>query len=180
MTPIKVQEQRFFEGAKHRSTLPMGYNLYRRVNNEQGYTGKLDRERSLLFPLYLTSFCLWDSLQYNQWYEAEQIIVLSASSKTSIGLGYALQGDQNAPTSIGITSKRNIETVEKLGIWDKTFTYEGLVGINPNLPTVIVDMSGNNEVMAKLHQHLGNKMHFTLKVGLTHWTKTNPEDWIIN
>ena len=180
MTPIKVQEQRFFEGAKHRSTLPMGYNLYRRVNNEQGYTGKLDRERSLLFPLYLTSFCLWDSLQYHQWYEAKQIIVLSASSKTSIGLGYALQGDQNAPSSIGITSKRNIEMLEKLGIWDKTCTYEALAGINPNLPTVIVDMSGNNEVMSKLHQYLGDKMHFTLKVGLTHWAKTDPEDGIIN
>ena len=110
---------------------------------------------------------------------AKQIVVLSASSKTSIGLGYALQGDQNAPSSIGITSKRNIETVEKLGIWDKTCTYEALDNIDPTIPTVIVDMS-DNEVLAKLHQHLGDKMHFTLKVGLTHWAKTNPKDGIIN
>jgi hypothetical protein len=41
-------------------------------------------------------------------------------------------------------------------------------------------MSGNNEVMSKLHQYLGDKMHFTLKVGLTHWAKTDPEDGIIN
>jgi len=86
MTPIKVQEQRFFEGSAHRASLPMGYNLYRRVNNEPDYTKALDRERSLLFPLYLTSFCLWDNLQDNHWYEAKQVVVLSASSKTSIGL----------------------------------------------------------------------------------------------
>ena len=35
MNPIKVQEQRFFEGAEHRSTLPMGYNLYRRKQRTQ-------------------------------------------------------------------------------------------------------------------------------------------------
>lgn len=180
MTPTKVQEQRFFEGTAHRASLPMGYNLYRRVNNEPGYSKALDRERSLLFPLYLTSFCLWDSLQDKDWHGAKQVVVLSASSKTSIGLGYALQGDQNAPTSIGVTSARNLATLEKLGIWDKVSTYDNLEEIDPAIPTVIVDMSGNNEVLAKLHQHLGDNMHFTLKVGLTHWAKTNPKDGIIN
>lgn len=180
MTPTKVQEQRFFEGTAHRASLPMGYNLYRRVNNEPGYSKALDRQRSLLFPLYLTSFCLWDSLQDKDWHGAKQVVVLSASSKTSIGLGYALQGDQNAPTSIGVTSARNLATLEKLGIWDKVSTYDNLERIDPTIPTVIVDMSGNNEVLAKLHQHLGDNMHFTLKVGLTHWAKTNPKDGIIN
>lgn len=180
MKPVKVQEQRFFEGSAHRATLPMGYNLYRRVNNESGYTKALDRERSLLFPLYLTSFCLWDSLQDNNWHEAEQVIVLSASSKTSIGLGYALQNDKNAPKSIGVTSSRNSETVQQFEIWDSVHTYDKLEEIDSSIPTVIVDMSGNNEVLAKLHQHLGDNMHFTLKVGLTHWSKTTPADGIIN
>ena len=85
----------------------------------------LDRERSLLFPLYLTSFCLWDSLQDNQWHEAEQIVVLSASSKTSIGLGYALQ-EIKMPYFHWGHIKRNLETVKKLSIWDKTCTYEAL------------------------------------------------------
>jgi len=180
MTPIKVQEQRFFEGSAHRASLPMGYNLYRRVNNEPDYTKALDRERSLLFPLYLTSFCLWDNLQDNHWYEAKQVVVLSASSKTSIGLGYALQADENAPTSIGVTSTRNTATVKALDIWDKVADYDQLEGIDFSQPTVIVDMSGNNEVLGKLHELLGDKMKFTLKVGLTHWSKTNPTEGIIN
>ncbi|MGB1448256.1 MAG: DUF2855 family protein [Flavobacteriaceae bacterium] len=180
MTPTKVQEQRFFEGAAHRSSLPMGYNLYRRVHNEVGYSKALDRERSLLFPLYLTSFCLWDSLQDKAWHGAKQIIVLSASSKTSIGLGYALQEDGDAPKSIGITAKRNHATVTALGIWDSVMTYDDLTQLDTAVPTVIVDMSGNNEVLAALHQLLGDNMCFTLKVGLTHWAKTNPKDGIIN
>ena len=34
------------------------------------------------------------------------------------------------------------------------------------MPTVIVDMSGNNGVLVDLHKALGNRMKFTLKVGL--------------
>lgn len=180
MNPIKIQEQRFFEGAKHRSTLPMGYNLYRRVNNEPGYNKKFDNDRALLFPLYLTSYCIWDSLQDKLWHQAEQIVVLSASSKTSIGLGYALKGDHNAPKSIGVTSQRNLELVGKMGVWDKLITYEDVGNIDPSVPTLIVDMSGNNVVMEQLHQQLGEQMKFTLKVGLTHWTKANPNTGTIN
>lgn len=180
MKPIKVQDERFFEGSAHRATLPMGYNLYRRVLNETGYNKAFDKERALLFPLYLTSFCLWDSLQENNWHGAEQIIVLSASSKTSIGLGYALEADPKAPKSIGLTSQRNEETVKKLSLWDDVLNYTKLNQIDHDIPTVIVDMSGNNELLAELHQLLGDKMQFTLKVGLTHWAKTNPKDGIIN
>jgi len=180
MKPVKVQDQRFFDGSSHRATLPMGYNLYRRVLNEPGYTKEFDRERALLFPLYLTSFCLWDNLQENNWYGAEQILVLSASSKTSIGLAYALQEDQNTPKTIGITSERNLASVQKRSLWDNVVSYDNLNLVDTTIPTVIVDMSGNNEVLAELHRLLGDKMQFTLKVGLTHWAKTNPNDGIIN
>lgn len=174
MNPIKVQEARFFEGAKHRSSLPMGYNLYRRVNNEPNYNKAFDNDRALLFPLYLTSFCLWDSLQEQSWFGAKQVLVLSASSKTSIGLGYALQRDSEAPKSVGMTSKRNVETVNHLEVWDEVLAYDDIQQLNANVPTVIVDMSGNNQVLVALHEHFGEQMMFTLKVGLTHWEKANP------
>ncbi len=119
-------------------------------------------------------------MQDKAWHGAEQVIVLSASSKTSIGLGYALQQDGDAPKSIGITSKRNRTTVNDLGIWDSVMTYDDLTQLDTAIPTVIVDMSGNNEVLAALHQLLGDNMCFTLKVGLTHWAKTKPNDGIIN
>lgn len=173
MAPINIHSKRFFDGASHRSSLPMGYNLYRRVYAEPDYSKEFDRERAILFPLYLTSFCLWDNLQQHQWYGAEQILVLSASSKTSIGLGYALQDDPEAPTAIGITSDRHLKTVKDLSIWDRVEKYTALENINYKRPTVIVDMSGNAVVLNELYQLLGEQMKFTLKVGLTHWSKAN-------
>ncbi len=174
MKPIKVSDKRFIDGAEHRSKLPAGYNLYRRVNNEKGYNPAADRERMLLYPLHLTSFCLWDSLQEADWHGAKQVVIMSASSKTSTGLGYALQADEQAPPTIGITSSRNLDMVKGLNLYDQVLTYEEATNIDASLPTVIVDMSGNSKVLLQLHQHLGDNMRFTSNVGLTHWTNASP------
>ena len=175
MQPIKVSEKRFVDGAAHRSKLPQGYNLYRRVKAEPGYTRALDKERSLLFPLYLTSFCLWDALQDNDWYGGEQVLILSASSKTSIGLAYALKADENAPHVIGITSQRNLTTVNERALYDSTLTYDAVTQVDNSIPTVIVDLSGNNNVLLALHQHLADNMKFTINVGITHWKDAQPQ-----
>lgn len=180
MKPVGINERRFIDGATHRGKLPVGYNLYQRVNNDKKYRSDFDRERMLLFPLHLTSFCLWDSLKEKDWYEAEQIIILSASSKTSTGLGYALQADENAPKVIGVTSSRNVDLVKKLNIYDTCLTYQEVTNIDASTPTVIVDMSGNNDILAALHILLGDQMKFTSKVGLTHWAKTKPQEGIIS
>lgn len=149
------------------------------MQQEQGYDPAFDQERMLLYPLHLTSFCLWDYLADKNWYEAKQIIILSASSKTSTGLGYALKADEQAPTVIGITSQRNLEMVEQLSLYDHCLTYDTLENMDTSLPTVIVDMAGNAKVMAALHSALGDQMAFTINVGLTHWTDAMPQAGII-
>ena len=179
MTPVGITERRFIDGAAHRSELPKGYNMYQRVLNEQHYNPAFDWERMLLFPLLLTSFCLWDALKEANWHGAKQVVILSASSKTSIGLGYALQEDTASPTVIGITSDRNLAKVESLGLYDQCLSYDMITGIDANIPTIIVDMSGNTKVLAALHTHLGDHMKFTYKVGITHWTNAKPQEGII-
>ncbi|MBU3006149.1 DUF2855 family protein [Paraglaciecola arctica] len=169
MTPTAVSEYRWIDGAEHRAPLPSGYNAYRRVLAEPNYNKAMDDFRMLLFPLHITSYCLYDNLQDRNWFGAEQVVVISASSKTSIGLGYALADDENAPSSIGMTSDRNLDMVTKLGIYDSTVTYDNLTSIDPSKPTVIVDMSGNGEVLGRLHKHLGANMKFCSNVGFTHW-----------
>lgn len=174
-----ITAKRFIDVTEHRSTLPPTYNLYRRVLSEPNYDQKLDRDRALFYPLYITSFCLWDSLQENSWFGAEQIIILSASSKTSIGLAYGLHSDDTAPKTIGITSERNRDAVVKLGLYTEVYTYEQLADVDRKTPSVIVDMSGNNAVLVDLHKRLGDLMKFTFKVGLTHWKESNPNEGII-
>ena len=179
MKPVKVSDRQLVDGAEHRQKLPRGYNVYSRVNAEKGYSSKMDNARALLSPLFLTSFCLWDSLVDNDWHDAKQVLVLSASSKTCIGLGYALHADKNSPNVIGVTSKRNVEMVEGLKLYDETISYDDILNIDKNIPTVIVDMSGNAKILVALHQHLGDNMKFTSNVGLTHWSNARPQKGII-
>lgn len=175
MKPVAITDARFIDGAEHRQELPGGYNLYRRLSGEKGYNPAFDKARMLLWPLYLTGFCIWDQFQEKNWFDAKQIIVMSASSKTSIGLAYALRADENAPKVIGMTSPRNLEMVKGLGLYDEAITYDDVKELDAGTATVIVDMSGNNKVLAKLHTYLGDNMKFTSNVGITHWDNALPQ-----
>lgn len=169
MKPDGISPAHFFDGATHRAELPRGYNIYRRVAVEPGYDKAHDNLRMLLFPLYITSFVLWDQLKENDWYGAEQIILTSASSKTSIGLAYALYDDSDAPAVVGLTSDGNIGFVRDLGIYDRQVSYEKIADDIAAKRTVIVDMAGNGTVLGNLHKHLGDAMIKTINVGMTHW-----------
>lgn len=169
MMPTRVTDQRIIDGAAHRAKLPPAYNSYSRVNAEPGYDRGMDNLRMLLWPLHITSFCLWDALQDKNWYGAQQVVIVSASSKTSIGLAYALDDDATAPPAIAMTSKRNLDFVKKLKLYEQSVTYERLDDIDATIPTVIVDMSGNREVLGRLHTRLGDNMKRCINVGLTHW-----------
>ncbi len=175
MTPTKVSPLRFTEGAAHRSKLPGTYNSYRRVSAEPGYDRATDSERMLLRPLFVTSYCLWDSLHDKDWYGAQQIVILSASSKTSIGLSYALQEDPDAPPVTGLTSSRHVDFVNTLRTYDVGLAYDALSSIDSHLPTLVVDLSGNSEILGSLHAHLGDNLAMCVTVGITHWQKTGKQ-----
>jgi len=179
ITPTRVTDQRIIDGAPHRAKLPPAYNSYSRVNAEAGYDPSMDDLRMLLWPLHITSFCLWDALQEKNWYGARQVVIVSASSKTSIGLAYALDDDTSAPAAIAVTSKRNLEFVKKLELYEQSVTYETLSDIDATIPTVIVDMSGNREVLGRLHANLGDNMKRCINVGLTHWDDKKAGDGLI-
>lgn len=179
MRPVSVSGRSLVDGAPHRAKLPPGYNLYRRVRSEPGYDETMDNERMLLWPLYITSFCIWDSLQENAWYEAQQLVIVSASSKTSIGLAYALAVDSSAPPVLAITSIRHLHFVTGLGLYGQALHYDALTDIDAGVPTTIIDMSGNTQVLGRLHTHLGVNMKRCINVGLTHWDEAGKSDGII-
>lgn len=172
MQPTKISTQRLMDGSAHRAKLPPGYNAYSRVLQEPHYDPAKEPERMLLWPLHITSFCLWDALKHKDWRGAQQIIILSASSKTSAGLGYALFKDTDAPATIAVTSERNTGLVKRLEIYDSVVDYQQLSSINNDIPSVIVDMSGNSSVLKELAEHLGDNLNYCINVGLTHWDET--------
>ncbi|WP_419907540.1 DUF2855 family protein [Hoeflea sp.] len=169
MKPQKVSETRLFDGAGHRAELPPVYNAYGRVHGQADYEPDYDDARMVLYPLYATSFCLHDFFTDNSWFGAEQVIVVSASSKTAIGVAYALADDPGAPESVGMTSPRNLDAVKALGLYDTVLTYDEIASVDASRPTAIIDMSGSGAVLSKLHAHLGDNMRYCSNVGVTHW-----------
>jgi len=164
----RVSDRRIVDGAAHRSALPAPYNLYRRVEAETTYDRAMDDITMLLLPLHLTSFCLWDALVDADWYDANRVIILSASSKTSLGLAFALQKDENSPKVVGVTSSHNKEKVIAMNMYDQVLTYEDISSLD-KISSVIVDMSGSLKVLHQINDLLGDELKYCINVGLTHW-----------
>ncbi|MFT7321664.1 DUF2855 family protein, partial [Congregibacter sp.] len=172
MLPVNTEEKSLFDGTEHRQSLPPLYNRYQRVTN----SGSVESEhlQALLGPLYNTAYCLWDQLQDNDYYGAQQVLLLSASSKTSIGLANALADDDNAPSILGLTSAANLDFVKGLGYYDDALDYGALNDV-PQIPTVIVDMAGNATTAQALRDHLGDNLTYFISVGLTHWDQADTQ-----
>ena len=169
MAPAKVSETRLLDGAAHRAGLPPVYNSYARVKGEGHYDNEMDDDRMVLFPLYTTSYCLYDFMKDNSWFGARQVIIVSASSKTAIGTAYAISADPGAPRLVGLTSPRNRSAVEKLKLYADVLTYDKIDKVDASTPAVIIDMSGDGDVLGRLHKRLGDNMKYTSNVGVTHY-----------
>jgi hypothetical protein len=171
--PVNVKEAALYDGSEHRSKLPPLYNRYLRVPKAADEAGRqMEIAQALLGPLYGTSFCLFDQLRNNAWYGAEQIIIISASSKTSLGLAYGLADTDNAPAIIGLTSAGNVDFVNGLGIYDEAIAYADVASLS-QCPTVVVDMAGNSALAASLEAQLGDELNYYISVGLTHWDQNS-------
>ncbi len=169
LSPIKVSNQSFFDGKDHRKELPAVYNNYLRLSGEEGYDKSMDNIRALLFPLHITAFCLCDSLEEDSYLGASQVIIISASSKTGIGLAQGLVEKDRTPKIVGLTSKNNVDFVLSLGCYEEVISYDDLDKIDRNLGSVMVDMAGNQAVLEALHKSLGPNILKCLTVGMTHW-----------
>ena len=177
LSPVKISDHSFSDGKEHRKELPPVYNNYLRLNGESNYDPSMDPIRALLFPLHITAFCLCDSLEEDQYLGASQILIVSASSKTAIGLAQGLADSKSSPKVVGLTSVTNSKFVEDLGCYDEVISYDQLNKIDYSQGAVIVDMAGNREILGTLHGKLEGNMLKCLTVGMTHWdNETTAED----
>ena len=137
----------------------------------------MDSIRVLLFPLHITAFCLCDALKDETYHGTDQVIIISASSKTAIGLAQGLTDEKDSPKILGLTSTKNSDFVKSLGCYDEVVTYDELEKVDSNIRSVMVDMAGNREILGSLHKALGDNLLKCLTVGMTHWdNETTAED----
>jgi Protein of unknown function (DUF2855) len=170
LMPGDVAEGFFIDASPHRAELPALYNQYLRTQGEPDYLKSLEDERCLLFPLFVTSFVLYDYLIDNDFFGAEQIVIGSVSSKTGFGLAHLLKNDPALDKKIvGMTSPGSVSFVESLKCCDQIVTYGSEDAIDTSLPAAWVDMSGDGPLTGKLHHLLGDNMVESCIVGATHW-----------
>jgi len=169
----KVSEGGFMDVVEHRQNLPPLYNQYSKVVSGSE-DAALEDERMILYPLFATGFVLQDFLDDHDYFDADTIIVGSASSKTGIGLGQMLNRySKGKVKALGLTSKRNKEFVENLGCYDSVVTYDEINSIPTDKRYAYIDMSGDSGVMSDLHHHLKDQLQCTFVVGATHWDKSD-------
>lgn len=170
VTPGRADPRTFVDVSAHRAGLPRAYNQYQRVDADPSHDRSFDDHRMLLFPLFFTSFLIDDFLEDNGFFDAEAVVVSSASSKTAIGT--AFQVHQRAGIEVvGLTSARNAGFVEGLGVYDRVVLYDdvGASGSPGASRAAYVDIAGDAGVRAAVHGAYGDRLAHSMMVGATHW-----------
>jgi NADPH:quinone reductase-like Zn-dependent oxidoreductase len=169
--PGKVTAANISDGVAHRADIAAVYNQYSPVQNDAMYSADHEDQTMLMRGLFMTSFLCDDFLGDNDHYGAKSVLITSASSKTSIALGFLLTRAGSAK-AVGLTAQRNLEFVKSLGCYDDVISYDEVKTLAADQPAVMVDMAGNAEVRSALHHHFGDNLKYSCNVGATHWDAT--------
>ena len=167
VTPGDVGEAGFVDASSHRENLPSAYHRYLATGPDRFHRPDTEDLQMLLRPLFFTSFLIDDELDEGGLAGRGPILVSSASSKTAIAAAFLLARREET-SLVGLTSPRNVEFVEGLGIYDRTVAYDAIESLEPE-PTVYVDVAGDGEVRRAVHSRFGDDLAASMAVGVTHW-----------
>jgi NADPH:quinone reductase-like Zn-dependent oxidoreductase len=164
--PDRPSPTDFVDASPHRAELPAAYNRYVRTAGDDKYTEDSEDQQMLLWPLYFTSALIDDFIDDKDFFGAKSVLIASASSRTASALAWLLSKRGGADL-IGLTSPRNVEFVESLGVYDRVVPYEEIESL-PKEPTMYVDMAGDAKVRSAVHGHLEDELKADSVVGMTH------------
>jgi hypothetical protein len=163
-----VSKRGLRDAAPHRQVAAPVYNAYSRVSGDPAFAGLHGDYQALLRPLFMLSFLVDDLLAENEFFGAGSVILSSASSKTAFGLAHLLHTQRQPIRVIGLTSPANVDFVRSLGCYNEVVTYDAVSSMAADQPAAFVDMAGSAKLRGDLHRHLGNRLVYSSRVGLTH------------
>lgn len=168
MKPVKMSPMGFQDGAAHRVELHSVYNSYTITKNDPSFAPALDDIQPILRPLFTTSFLIDDLFGEENFFGAEQVILISASSKTALGTAFCLK-ERGGVKVTGLTSSGNKAFVEQTGFYDDVATYDAIDTLDGSVKTGIIDMAGNGTVTGALYETFGDNIVYNCMVGKSHW-----------
>ena len=85
------------------------------------------------------------------FFDSDQIILTSASSKTALSLAFLLKKNKvlDQKKVIGITSKNNINFLLNIGFYDKVISYDSLESERNKSKVIVIDFAGNSDYLKK-------------------------------
>ena len=158
----------FMDRAEHRAKHASAYRSFNLVDNDPAYDPATEGQYLIARGLFITSFLVDDFLGGNDLFGATDVIVTSASSRTSIALAHRLRA-RGGVGVVGLTSSRNMEFVLSLGLYDTVLAYDQVDQLDATVTYAMVDMAGNADVLSRVHHHLGDRLAYSCRVGATHW-----------
>ena len=167
VTPAQAGADGFVDGSPHRAALPSAYQRYLATDADPFYRADTEDLQMLLRPLFFTSFLIEDQLVDDGLAARGPIVISSASSKTAIGAAFLL-AQREGVELIGLTSARNVEFVEDLGVYARTVTYDSIESLDRG-PATFVDIAGDPTVRLAVHAHYAEELVYSMTVGVTHW-----------
>jgi hypothetical protein len=170
VAPDRVDAGGFIDGSPHRAKLPPVYNSYVRAAGGSEADRRSEDQQILFRPLFGTSFLIDDFLAEHAFFGADRIVVSSASSKTALGTAFLL-APRDGIEVVGLTSAARTDFVDGLGVYDRVVAYDALASLPEERTTVYVDISGDGELRAAVHRHLGESLAHDCLVGASHWDR---------
>ena len=159
MARLERRGDGYVEISAHRAELPPTYNAY-----QVAPPASDDDWRSLLRPLFMTSFLLDDQLSDAP---LKTLVLSSASSKTARGLAWLAR--RRGVRVVGLTSPAHVAVLERTGLYDQVVPYAGAPALTAEGPAGYVDFAGRAAVTPDVHAALGAALRVRPGVGLPHW-----------
>lgn len=153
----------------HRAAHAPVYRTFTATDRDPYYQSGADAEdrHALLRGLFITGFLAEDYFADHDYFGADRVLVISASSKTA--LGFACCADERPDLAvIGVTSARNRAFVHGLGCYDAVVTYDDIATVPADTPVVSIDMAGNGTVLEHVHRHFGDRLRHSMAIGRSH------------
>jgi len=159
----------FIDAGAHREKHAMAYRTFDKVPDIEGEN---DNAMLIFRGLFMTSFLAEDFLREQNFFDATQVLITSASSKTSIALAHCLRANSTMRVN-GLTSDANVDFVNGVGEYHDVAAYSDISALDTEVSTVLMDMAGNPEIVAGIHTHFGESLKYSCSIGATHWDQTS-------
>ena len=167
VAPGSVSAGQFTDTTDYRQPMSVFYNQYSRLNADPEHDPAREAQRMIFGPLFKTGFLIEAMFRREGWFGAEQVVMTSASSKTSMALASVAKAKSPGVKRVGLTSAGNVGFVEGTGLYDQVVAY-GDVGKIVATPSVSVDFAGSAAVLRGIHETMGAALKYSCAVGVTH------------